>query len=430
MKALLVFTLIFALNGGYLTVAKNKVSNSFTSNNDTLVIKTEKVKGYGLFPASVYGIELLKPSVKSYFPVAYPKNIDNLRIGCELVDFKPYWYLNLKKSKSDFLKVFEKEYCPAKIDTAHLLSLKENSISILSGEISGNKIFVVDQNNNQDFSDDSVRPYNAIDLKYASKPIKCRYNIFDGQKVVKDSGWVNIGVNQSDVLSFSVAQHLESTFSIDNKKYKIGIVNGAPFYRFSFENPILAVLAEDGIKKDSLLKSEMFDLGEYLKLGNYYYRFANISNEGKYIKLVKEKNIGDKIGTQVGFLAPDFTCHTIKSDSIALKSYRGKYLLLANLTGCYSPISSYEHFKNLFNTYASKIEIIGIEYSAEDLEKNLINTDIPGKFIIAEGNRSIQNNYRKDSSSRTCFLINPKGRIVDKFDISQWKQILNKYVIP
>ena len=50
---------------------------------------------------------------------------------------------------------------------------------------------------------------------------------------------------------------------------------------------------------------------------------------------------------------------------------------------------------------------------------------LKGQFIIAEDNNTlIQKNYRPDYCSRICFLINPTGRIVTKFEISDWEKSL------
>ncbi len=422
-----ILTLIFALLITIIASAKGIQKNHYTSLNDTLLLKTEKIKGYGQLPNSMYGIEFLNPKDRNYFPLIYPKNISDLKIACELIDFKPYWFTNLKKSKSEYLSTFLKDYFPNKIDTTRVPSIKDNSISIMSGRMAGKRIFIVDQNNNKDFTDDSIRPYRKLDIESISHLIRCKYNIFNGEESAKDSGWVNIGTDASGILSISVAHHLEANFTIDENKYKIAVVNGHPFNRFCFENPIFSLSTQNEVKKDSLSKNEMFETGELIKLGRLYYRLEDISNDGHYITLIKDNDIKNKIGTQVGFIAPDFSCRTMENRAISLKDYKGKYLLLANVTAQRSPVMSYEYYKELTKTYGSKVEILCIDDSPDDLEKNIVKFDLTGKFMIAEGNQSIKKNYRKDTSSRTCFLINPEGRIADKFDISQWNQNLKSY---
>lgn len=424
----LIFLFVSLFMQSKLSFAEHKQKNQNVILNDTIILKTKQVKGYAHMSRSIYGIELLDPKVKEYFPIKYPQNISSLKVGIELADFKPYWYSKLKKDKSDYLQSFLKKYYPGKIDTANIPTLKANSIVILSGLSFGKEVFIVDQNNNKDLTDDQIWPSRPIDTKWNSTIIECKYNIFDGKETTEDSGWINIGTNKMNVLSLSIGCHLESTVTIDKSQYTFGIVNESPINRFSYDSPVLAILSKDNSsRKDSILRSEMIELGENIKLGNNYYRFADITNDGKYISLIKEKDTNNLIGCQVGMMAPDFECHAVGNDTLSLKNYKGKYLLIANLTADSSPKSNYQYYTELHKQYANKLEILGIDFASQDFEKNSQTFDLTGKFIMAEGNISIQKTYRKDHFSKVCFLINPEGRIVEKFDISQWEQTLQKY---
>jgi len=101
------------------------------------------------------------------------------------------------------MKTFLKENFPAKIDTLNLPSIKVNSISIVSGRRGKDKVFIVDDNNNKDFRDDSIRLYQKIDWRTISKLIKCKYKIYNGKEIVEDSSWINVGTfkdNDDDLL--------------------------------------------------------------------------------------------------------------------------------------------------------------------------------------------------------------------------------------
>jgi len=243
--------------------------------------------------------------------------------------------------------------------------------------------------------------------------------------MTEDSSWVNIGADGSGQLLFFVAHHLEANFSFDDQSYQIGLVNGAPFIRFCFESPILALTAQPGIKKDTLFEADLLKKGEYLKLKDTYYRFADISNDGKKIFLVKENDFSSKIGTQAGMLAPDFRCKSLDGDSIRFRDYKGKYLLLINVSGCWSKESSYKCYKDLTEAYKGKLEFLGIDKSPVFLSNNIKDLKLTGKFINANENNEIEV-FRPEYCSRTCFLINPDGRIIDKFEIFDWKPILEK----
>jgi peroxiredoxin len=401
--------------------------NHFASTCDTLLLETNKIEGYGMLPSAILSIDFMDSTEHDSFQPVYPSNISDLNIASIIVDFKPFWYGNIKRNKSDYIVTFLKDFYPHKFDTLNVPSERNNSISIMRGQSEGKEIFIIDENNNKNFSDDSIRLVQKIDTELEPKLIKCNYNIYNGESLVANYGWINIGNDRRNVLSYSVAHHLESVFSIEDKSYKIEVVNGNPFFRFCFENPILALVEKNGTKKDSLLKSEILELGEYIDFNNSYYRFEDVSNDGRFITLIKEEDVSNKIGTQIGFIAPDFNCTSIEGDSIRLSDYKGKNLLLVNTTACWSTIMSYEHYKDLTQKYATKVDILGIDNSPDFLNQNIKDLNLTGKFIIAGNNKTVQNNYREDFCSRTCFLINQDGRIADKFEIGDWKTSLSKY---
>jgi hypothetical protein len=381
--------------------------NHFSSSCDTLVLETVKLKGYDMFPAGAGGIHFSDTTELYKYPLKFPKNITNIKISYEIIDFKMFNYesYHSKESWND-------------------LSLKNNSICIMTGRRGNDTIFIFDENNNKDFRDDSVRLYKKMDWKTTTKLIKSKYFVNNGKEIVEDSTWVNIGTLDGNELLFFVSNHLESSFSIDNNAYQIGVVDDQSHY--CFDEPILALMSQNGIRKDTLLETELLKKGEYLKLKDTYYRFDTISNDGKYITLIKEKDFNSKIGTQVGMISPDFYCHSITGDSISFKKYSGKYLLIINVSACWSKISSYQCYKDLTEEYKGKFDFIGIDNSPVTLGNNIKNLKLEGSFVIAEDNPMVQKAFRPAYCSRTCFLINPEGRIADKFEIFDWESNLTR----
>jgi len=417
-----IILLNFALILPLLVNAQTDV-NHFTSSRDTIVLITEKIKGYDLFPALAGPIHFKDTTSRYYYPVVFPKNITDIKFSYQIIDFKPIQFLNLKKDKSELIK-FLKDYYPRKIDTLNVPSIRDNSLSIMSGRKGKDTIFIVDENNNKDFRDDTVRLWHKMDWKTITKLIKCNYKIYNGKEMVEDFSWVDIGTEIGNELLFFVSHHLESTFSIDNQSYKIGLIDEQS--NFTFDQPILALISQNGIKKDTLLEMELLRKGEYLKLKNSYYRFDDISYDGKYLTLIKENDFNSKIGTQVGMIAPDFNFRSMDGDSISSKNYKGKYLLLINVSACWSKVSSYQCYKEVAEMCKGKFEYLCIDNSPNFLKQNIKDLQLSGKFVIAEDNKMILP-FRPGFCSRTCFLINPEGRLIDKFEIFDWKSALSKY---
>lgn len=373
--------------------------NHFTSSCDTIVLITEKIKGSDLFPDNAGVIHFFDTTEFYKYPVKFPKNITNIKISYKIIDFKKFNYESFhnKASWDD-------------------LSLKNNSVCLMSGRMGNDTILIFDENNNKDFSDDSVRLYKKMDWKTTTKLIKSKYIVNNGKEIVEDSTWVNIGTLDGTELWFFVSNHLESSFSIDNNTYQIGVVDEQSQY--CFDEPILALISQNGIRKDTLLKTEILKKGEYLKLKDTYYRFDTISNDGKYVTLIKEKDFSSKIGTQVGMIAPSFKCKTTEGEFIDSDNIKEK-LLLANISGCTS--TSYDKYNQLISAYSDIFYILGIEFG--------ISTKIKGKLVDVEDeyNKDLYEKYRRAYSCYDCYLINTEGRIIDKFDIFSWEKNLQGF---
>lgn len=397
----------------------NKV-NFFTSKNDTLVIKTEKIKGIGMFPAGAGEIHFETNNRFIDFPLIVPENISDVKIGFELFDFKPWKYEQYKKGNMDRSSIME-DISKGKIDTLIAPSLKDNSICILSGRKGDVMIFIVDENNNKNFKDDSIRPYQQMDWKTSCNLIKCEYNIHNGKKLSTDSTWINIGFPPIDstLLLFFVSHHLIADLKIDNNSFQIGLVNRQN--SFWFDKPLVAVISENAYRKDTILKSDLLKLGEYLKLGHDYYCIQDITNDGSYLTLVRENNFSSKTGTQVEMIAPEFKFKSFNGDTLSKETFKNEMFLIANISACTR--SSFIEYKNLLATMKGKLKIIGINYG---ISENLggIMVDIEDEY-----NREFYNNYRNAYSSYECLLIDKEGRIVDKFDVFDWKKNLSKIEI-
>ena len=65
-------------------------------------------------------------------------------------------------------------------------------------------------------------------------------------------------------------------------------------------------------------------------------------------------------------------------------------------------------------------------YPSDPNYDSLGSLEITGAFIDVNINKTIEA-YRPEFCSRTCFLISPEGRIIDKFEIFDWKRSMQKH---
>ena len=207
-KAIFGFIIIFGIIIFSSCNPKRDYSSHFLSSSDTLIIKTEQVKGFGLlyYLSSIHRFNF-KDSLK--FEVILPENISDIQLDYELVDY----YIDRIITEKN-------------LDSLKILSLKENSVCFLKGLKGKDEILIFDENNNKDFRDDSIRLIKEIDFYSKDNLFKCDYKIFNGSKYVIASNWINFGIfsQRDSVLYYLTTQHYTSRFSID-RVYRIDCVN-------------------------------------------------------------------------------------------------------------------------------------------------------------------------------------------------------------
>ncbi|MEM6807502.1 MAG: hypothetical protein AAF696_39255, partial [Bacteroidota bacterium] len=284
----------------------SSLAQAVEAENDTLSLQTSKKKGYGLFiDTGYFGLNIHEISNESKWIAMIPEDIQEARLAVDYLDWTVVTYENILENNRDFLPKFLELNYPERIDTTNIPSWEENTVKVILGKKGKSKVYIVDSNGNYDFRDDTVRILGDINvIPTKQKLVKFHYQRYDGRKMAADSSWIRIGLDANNTPSISAAQHLVSTFNIENQQYEIQVINFRPFFRFGFESPILSITAKNGVKKDSLLLSERLEIGEYLEIGNAYYKFEEVSKSGKTISLIKTQDVSNLIGTQVGFLAP------------------------------------------------------------------------------------------------------------------------------
>lgn len=385
-----IFKTIILFGCIFIVACENKktLANHFTSSDDTLVIRTNKVKGSGLFQMGA-GYPIFKDTTEKFpYSITYPKNIQDIQRYVFIPDFQ---------EKAKFY------------------------IDILKGTKNGKLVYVVDENDNKDLQDDTIRSLEKMQWYSAENAVKCKYSISNGEKIVKDSSWLQIGT-VGDNLLLGTSDHLIGEFSIDNENYKLGITDppGAFQFRYS-EGSEIALLSNMGNEKDSISKRDLLKLGELLNLNNSYYRFQNISNNGEYISLIKERGLENETGTQVGMISPSFNVVTTTGDTISSSNLHTKITVIANSCGCGGDKESTQAYYDIKNT-VKNVNVLHVDSKIET-ESDGLHIDMENSF-----NKDFYSNYRQEYCSRICYIIGKNKRIIDKFYITDWKTILPKLI--
>lgn len=362
--------------------------NQFSASDDTLIVRTEKHRGDGLFVLGVMPV-IFKDTVDQLAnSVVIPRQITNVKRFQILTDFK---------SKESY------------------------SVDLMSGLLYGKDIFIVDENDNKDFTDDSIRLYRPIKWDSDKDLIKCNFLISNGREIVKESSWIRIGILYGDIWC-GRSEHLIADFAIDRERFKVGVIDSRLF-GFSYGIfPEAAVISHNDEFKDTLFQKDIISKGEYLNLNGNYYRFENVSNNGEHITLVKETDFNKKIGTQVGMIAPDFICKTVGGDTIISSVLHDRIIIIANSCGCGGDSKSTQAYFDIRNLYKDNIHILRLD---SNIDKNLDGwqIDISDKF-----NSDFYSKYRNEYCSRICYVVDKNNRIIDKFPISKWDSDLPKLI--
>ncbi|MDN5217493.1 hypothetical protein QQ020_35805 [Fulvivirgaceae bacterium BMA12] len=361
--------------------------NQFSAANDTLVIRTQKQKGEGLLLLGAGALNFKDATEAFPYPVVIPKKLKEVKRAQFVVDFKA--------------------------ENLHY-------VDIIEGIKGTEKVFIVDQNNNNDLTDDSVRVYKKIKWGSWNESIKCEFLISNGHEIIRDSSWIRIGTYKERTW-YGRYDQLTAKFSIDEDQFKVGVIDPLAVTTFTYGfTPEIALLSINEVMKDTLLKVDLLKKNEFLKLNNQYYRFEDISTYGDYITLIKERDFDKKIGTQLGMIAPDFECISVNGKIINSAQLNDKITIVANSCGCGGDKLSTKAFFDIKEAYGHKIHIVRLD---SHIEEGLdgIHVDMQNEF-----NKDMYNKYRQVYCSRTAYVIGKNKRIIDKFPITDWKSSLTK----
>jgi len=380
-------TLLFLMMLFFLNCKEyKKRQNSFSSSQDTLKIAMQKAKGEGLFGGGAGTANFKEISESFANEVIYPEGIDSLYRLEFMVDFQP------------------------KSDTTY--------VEIIRGLKNGVPIFSIDQNYNKDFRDDEIRELKKMNWKSLEALVKCEYDIFNGTTMVRDSSWLRIGYING-MLFLGKSEHHLGEFSIDKQAFTIATIEPRNTGSFSYVfDPRIAIFSSLETKKDSIEKRDILRLQEILDLNGKFYRFEGISNDGSFVTLVKDKPLSQKIGTQVGMKAPSFSVVSIRGEKLTSKDFQDKISVIANSCGCGGDIESTQAVFDIKDKFGDAIHVLQVDSSIRE-KHNIYQIDSEKKE-----NQSFYEIYRKQYCSRMVYVIGKDGRLMDKFEIFDWKKEL------
>jgi len=398
----------------------------FSSNQDTLHIATKLHKGAGRFERVFSSLRFEDIRELSY-PLKLPDNLLNIKHASKVVDYDADWYKRHRHDEGLELPPFIMEaILDNTLDTTQLPTEEQNRIDIITGLRDSVQIYIVDENNNQDLTDDSVRLIMPMHWQSNDNLLKSIFHRYDGEKIVKDSSWLKVGTLSSKTkLYLGFAEYVTADFYLDERFYQLGTADFQTSF-YTYLEPTIILLNKDSVGRDSVrresLVRETLYPNEFISLNNEYYRIHKVSRFGDYITLVKDKSFSTQTGSQVGIKAPNFTAITTAGDSIISSNMHDKPILIANSCGCGGDKKSLNAYYEIEKQYGDRAHVLHIDSGIPEINNN------EGIHIDMQDtpNENFYDQFRKAYCSRVCYVIDVNNTVVDKFYITDWKDFLPK----
>jgi thiol-disulfide isomerase/thioredoxin len=400
---------------------------------------TERVRGLGLKGGMSYGfwsMEGYDSTALLAFPTfrGLPDSLTELKKYCIILDDYQFYYQNYKNgkyTKGYFMEMANAYRCHLK-DTIYLTkNMVKNTIPVIAGyDRYKSPVYIVDANNNNDFSDDTLRHlYSGLNSQedILANSYYVDYEFYDGKSIIKGRKLLNVRTykGREDELSlyFSFPELYYSKIKYGNKTYLIFQES------YNHHNKAIYVLEDRPYFSWVGDKCEVRP-NQYINLGNEFYTYmpssltpgsivikkANISR-AKFDEQIAEKAPKSlSVSNQIGMMAPPIEGLNIINDStISLKQYLGKYVFLDFwATSCGPCIME---FPNLLKAYEkfdrSNFEIIGIvqDDTKGKIQQFIKKRNVIWPNIITAAPKTDVSGYEINYFP-TTYLIDPEGKII------------------
>ena len=374
---------------------------------------------YGIFNPSYTalsaGIDTMKTNA---LPIkGIPKNWKNIKKRIITTDFNQYIYqqfLSKEISKETY-----KEYA-AELNKRKLVAKTTKCfVYLVIGELpDGQKMIVVDANNNSDVSDETPvallpnEDYSGAKNEANQVITKISYDrIIDGKAIPASTFLILFTVGKRILYNFKHSATTE--IIINNKTVKLGVNSGFT----NIGNAGYTFIALDTLKSGKIKPEWQINEQEYIVIEGTVFKYLGIDDAENVLKLkqMKEKQ-SEIVAMQIGFKLPDFSeTAFISGKKINLEDFKGKYVYLDFWgTWCSPCVQEIPHLKALYEKLdLSKIAFIGIARDEKPaLEKFLNKENLKWDQILVGDDKLIEKYNVKGFP--TTFLIDPNGKIIAK----------------
>lgn len=429
----LVFSLFFFVNA-YGQLEKSQVKTKQKT------IETAKVPGYGPNKPSFlieYGrIENNPSALTSTLPkaVGIPTGLKHVQRYFILLNDFQFYFQNYRLGSISKEVFFESAKSSAR-DLNDTLFLSSTPIKcgvqlITAKDEKGEYVFMVDMNNNGDFSDEPIRILSSQVIGDDNKPIPIEVEYASQNGVASEDILTCFAGSVWDDSENIVLQLIfpEFRYSVLNHK-------GTRFFlctnSFASINRLFYVLSPRPYF-DYLDSKKGYKLGDYFRIDDNLLRIKDYRENGRYIVLegqradeivvesiaeLKTDTAINTIRDQAGFMAPNVEGKSITDGAVvSTANLRGKWVYLDFWsTTCAPCIEEFPKLKKIYQKFSrDQVEFIGIgqEIGTGTFERLMDLHKLPWP-TIKTGPSTKMEGYDIHSYPTTV-LIDPEGRITYK----------------
>lgn len=346
-------------------------------------------------------------SWKKVYPgsFVYPNNFSNPILVHEIIDYDQVVYQSCNGEIWDKNRIVG--YINRwGIDTIGCSRKIINSfINGVIGEYNNVASYIIDENNNFDFSDDKIVPITDS----ISQPHNVIFERFIENKTSLDTVAIKIISPKKDKdenlkgLNFKYCEYRSGKIYLDNDSIELTLFPGR-WYLYHAEPKIVVHCKND--------EEQEVSLNQYFQTNRSYYKIAQIDKKG--YKLTLNKHFGNDIpfSNQIGYRAPDFKI----SDSLSLSNLKGKniFLYFWNIDCGACEYDLPRKYKTITEKKYKNLETILISVAdSTRSEKLLRDNKISWLNVKTVGNSPVFNDYGIMGYPNQ-YLINPNGIILTK----------------
>lgn len=397
-------TLIILLSLGFLHCSSKE------ENSAIIHLPLKEVNGFGNFKESFSVLPWNSSERTAQECVGIPKNWNEFYT-------KQIWFDAFQTIYPEFIK---KGFNEAKFNQRYAAWTKNPNQRKLSKETinsyvnivfrknnDGHIEYILDINNNKDFSDDAIRTPLKVDNVNYSLEVKnapfVAYELNTDNEVLEKKVKVLILLNKNDNLMYGFPQVFETSFL--NKKIQVS--HG--FANVTFDEK--ASLIIEGEKEE-------IGLHELIKIDSSVYKNLGVNINNNTLLLERMPKNKKLFATNIGYTAIPFKIKELNSkDSISLSDYSGKFLFIDFWgTWCAPCLIELPTICNAYEKTSRKdIEFLGIAVhdTREKLKSSIVDFNINYPQVLESDSKNLKKKYNIIEFPST-FLIDRKGKIIAK----------------